>query len=241
MKTVDIDAVDPGYPTEPTLKFLDRKRKPTLQQRQQMRRSTYVNIYHHGRWDKRLGVRPETMRDWRGLERRLAGLNSAWKAVNEEFWAAAAAFPRRPGTSAIVSIDDPPDSVLVVHDDGYSVSSAEAMTARLIKHPHCEGEFTFYPYDQGGRQLGRLHRREGRLHRAYGTYKLFFERAVVDRLNRLAERLCLTSATAVGRRYYSPTVFLVENEGRCYVFTMNHSGHVTPVEGDVVVTTSERK
>lgn len=238
MKHIDIDRVDPGYSAEPTLKFLDRKRKPTLQQRQHMRRSTYVNVHHHGGWDKRLGVRPETMRDWRQLERRLAELDAAWKAVNDEFWAAAAAFPREEGASAIVSIDDPIDRTLVLGADGYSVGSAEATIERLIKNPHSEGKFTFYPYDQGGRELGRLHRREGRLHRAYGTYKVFFERAVVDRLNVAAKDL--TFAASGGRRFYSPAVFLVENEGRCYVFTMNYSGHIAPVVGDVV-TTSENK
>lgn len=238
MRHIDIDGADPGYPTEPTIKFLDRKRRPTRRQQQQMRRSTYVNVYHHGRWDERLGVRPETMRDWRQLERRLAELNAAWKAANDEFWVAAAAFPREEGTSAIVSIDDPIDRTLILSDDGYSISSAEAMIERLIKNPHSEGRFTFYPYDQGGRELGRLHHREGRLHRMYGTYKVFFERAVVDRLNVAAKDL--TFAAAAGRRFYSPAVFLVENEGRRYVFTMNYSGHIAPVEGDVI-TTSESK
>lgn len=238
MRHIDIDGIDPGYSTEPTIRFLDRKRKPTRRQQQQMRRSTYVNVYHHGRQDKRLGVRPETMHDWRGLERRLAELNSAWKAANEEFWAAAHAFPREDEGSAIVSIDDPVDRVLVVHEGGYSVGHTESMAERLRRNPRCEGDFTMYSYDQGGRELGRLHHREGHLHRAYGTYKIFFERAVVDRLSRLAEEL--SSASSHGRRYYSPTVFLVENEGRNYVFTMNHSGHIVPVDGDVIAT-SEHK
>lgn len=238
MRHIDIDGVDPGYPAEPTIKFLDRKRKPTRQQQQQMRRSTYVKSYHQGRWDWRLGVRPETMRDWRGLERRLAALDAAWKVANEAFWASAASFRREEGTSAIVSIDEPIDRILIIHDDGYSMGNAEVTIERLIKNPHSEGRFSFYPYDQGGRELGLLHHREGRLHRAYGIYKLYFERAVVDRLSGAAKNL--TFAAAGGRRFYSPTVFLVENEDRCYVFTMNHSGHIVPVEGDVA-TTSERK
>lgn len=232
MKYIDIDAVDPGYSMEPKIRFTDRKSRPTQRQLVQMRRSTYVYAHNHGRWDKRLGVRPEVMRDWRGLERRYFELDAAWKVANQEFWSAARAFPRHEDASVIVVIDDPDDSVLVIHDDSYSVGSSESMIERLLKNPQSEGDFTLYRYDQGGRELGYLYRREGRLLRAQGIYKVFFEQAVIDRLSALVRDEC--QGYSVGRKYYTPTAFVIENEGRHYLFAMDHHGLFQSMGNNVV-------
>lgn len=237
MKHIDIDSYDPGYSREPLIRYVGRKKKLSHRENVALQRTAYVHIHHLGRWDNRLGIKPETMLDWRGLERRMYALDVAWKSANAEFWQAARSMPRPRGGVSVVVVDDPEsgeDGVLKITDDGYSVGTKQQLIEDLLRYNHKVDQFVLTPYDQGGRELGRLYHREGRLHKAYGTYKVAFERAVGDRLNKVREdKLRQRHDTSNGRVYCLPATFLIENDDRVYVVTSSANGQITFHEGDV--------
>lgn len=243
MKTLDIDSLDPGYSAEPTV-LPPKGRKLSKRQAMQYRRTGYVSVNPHGPWHARLGVRPETMRDWRGLERRMFEIDSAWRAANEAFWRRARRFRRSSGPDgvAIVVISDPTsedDFVLKLTAESYSHDNQKRLVESLLTDPHREGKFVLHGYDDGGRELGSLLRRESRLHRAYGSYKMAFERAVMDRLKAFSDTRRSESQRYYA--YYSPVVVVVENEGRQYVFSMDNRGFFSRLEGDVFFNRQEIK
>lgn len=239
MKHFDIDTCDPGYSREPLITCLSRKKKLTHRENVALRRTAYIRIHNHGRWNLRLGIRPETMLDWRGLERRMCELDAAWKTVNDEFWRVARDMPRPLGGVTVVVVDDPAsgeDGVLKISEDGYSTDTKHRLVEDLVKDPRKEEEFTLIPYDQGGSKLGRLYNRMNRLQRAYGTYKLAFQRAVGDRLLKMREDM-LRHDTLYGRAYYLPATFVIENEGRIYVITSGNGQNIQFHEGEVYSST----
>lgn len=237
MKNLDIDSLDPGYAAGPAI-LPPKGRKLTKKQAMANARAGYVRIQNIGSWDSRLGIRPETMRDWRGLERRMQSLDEAWRRAHESMWSCMRSFERSDTSDeceglAIVAISDPAtgdDSILKISSDSYSLDTQGRMLTSLISDPNREEAFKFYRYDQGGAELSRAIHRERRSHRAYGTYRLAFERAVIDRLRIEGER------RRSGERYYayfSPAVFVVENEGRQYIFSMDNRGFFARLEGEI--------
>lgn len=237
MRYIDIDGVDPGYPTEPAIRYT-KNRNLSHRQLVEMRRTTYVHLYNQGRWDCRLGIKPETMRDWRGLERRMSELNSAWLVANDAFWEIARSFPRPEDGVSVVVIDDPKtgdDGVLTIYEDGYSTDTKHRLLEDFLTNRGREDKFTLTPFDQGGKELGRLYYRMNRLLRSCGAYKMAFQRSVDDRINRMREDKMRHVASS-GRTHYLPCTFIVENEGRVYVVTSSGSGQNIFHEGEVYTT-----
>lgn len=225
MKTLDIDLYDPGYWDVKKL-----RRKP----KQWEVRSGWIHTQFTSSRN-RVGVRPEKMRDWRSLERRMSEIHTAWRIVSDAFWSMSRTFPR-PSTprskngwyKVIVSVEDGGGKVLKFSEGGYSIDWSDYLLKELTKDPDCYGDFTFVPYDGGGRELSRLEHRKDRLMRAYGVYRAAFQKAATDRLMKVRE-----SQKIPHTRYdYEPAVFLIENEGRFYVVTSG-TGGFTWHEGDV--------
>lgn len=228
LKHFDIDTLDPGYGAKPSPK----KGKPKHASKEWIRLTDWQSSGP--------GVRPEKMQDWRSLERRAHQLMAEWKSNMQKFWTAVDGLPRpndrrRGDRDLYVAIDDPQDGhgeVLRVSDDGYSSTWQDRMLQELFRNPDCYGDFTFVPYDDGGREVGRLYRRSERLIKAHGLYKTAFHRAVESRLARLDGARAIS-----GSRYQhlAPVTFVVCNEDRCHVVTSDPHGGFIWRDGDVLI------
>lgn len=220
LKHFDIDALDPGYEVHPP-----RKKKGGSD------RFCWVRL--NGWRNSGPGIRPEKMRDWRFLERRTHQLLAEWQDSVQLFWSIVKTLG--PDGKLYVAIDDPStgrDEILHISGDGYTSTWQDRMLQALKRDPDCYGDFTFVPYDNGGKDLGRAHHRMERLIKAYGLYRTAFHRAVEARLSKLEE-----SRAAVGTRHrlLSPVTFVVCNDGRCHVVSSDTYGGFTWKDGDVMV------
>ena len=86
MKTIDIDALDPGYQTDPWGRIPKRRRTPAPPAEMVLALRIHTNFGGY----RRVGVKPETMLDWRRIERRMHQLDIEWRKVTEAFWSTAA-------------------------------------------------------------------------------------------------------------------------------------------------------
>ena len=179
--------------------------------------------------NRRLGVRMETMLDWRSLERKASFYEDRYKSASREFWNNLKEFVDEDGKEVIVAVEDPQsesDTVLCVHrshggygEVGYNKETQSRLVSRYMKDS-TSANFIFFSYERGGKELGKSLKKETSLYRVYANFRAAFRRAVEDRLRVMVDHLGLSKD---GWRF-EPASFSLENEGRNYIILLNSSG-----------------
>lgn len=222
-KILDIDSYVPDYRSPLVTKQRTRKSKLMTERA----RRIYVG---GARNDRQVGVDPKKMLDWRSLERRLFQLNKRWDELNLLFWKSLRETRNQLGLTArqVMMIYTGDDTIIEVHDDGYTVNSAERLVVNLQKNSRYYGDFKVLTAEAGGHEIGRLMRRSERFHRALGVYKLVFRRAIEDRLRVFLER----HEENKSRRYTVSYTYIIENDDRKHVVLNDSTGVFSWAEGD---------
>ena len=240
MNLIDIDSLHVNFGKNPFAKqkaSRGKKKSAPVDPR-------LLYVRSRSRWSRdrdMLGIRPETMANWRGLERRTHELHVAWRDANSKFWD----FTRKIRTAAgadsdedlNVLVDTGDEGIMNIDESGYSTSSKYSIVERLVRDPESEGKFVLVSYENGGRELGRLNHRESRLHKAFNMYQDAFRQAVEERLSGpINDRM----RRDLRYNFYDPAVYIIENENRKYVVTLCRKGFIEWHEGDLHFTGEAR-
>lgn len=193
------------------------------------------------------GVKSERLLNWRGIEKRMFELFLQWNEASDRFNKMVSEFKRKGIGNGyfglVVAIDDPNlgnDRVLKFSEHGHTVDFQTRMVDYFLdpQNPVESDSFVFYPYHTGGRELGKIYRREIRLHKVYATYRAAFQRAVSDRI------LCKTRQDFLDKNFrrirYLPAVFIIKNEDRQYIVSSSPEGSTTWIDGEIYSTDIEK-
>ena len=234
MKYFDIDSLLPDYSPQ-LAKPKGRKLSPT--ELRNYERSSWVHTAGYAYNSKKsVGVKPEKILDWRGLERRAYELHLRSTEVGKIFWDALRAAHKEAGLKKgqTLYIFEEEDFLISYNGGGgFSQESSVRIIEDLTKDATARGEFAVMKFNEGGEEIGHLLHRDRRAQRAWLAYERALEKALADRLQRALEGL-KKSYSEYGANYYPPQIYLIENEGRVRVAHSCSMGKITLVNGEVL-------
>lgn len=242
MKTFDIDACVPDYkspwPTHGWVTTKGGKKKYVALE------SPSHRLYPGGWYStsgKRPGVRPESMLDWRRLERRSHELRVAWDEARTRHWALMREIGALPKGTRKKLFCLPNDLVVKFEvrkdkdgGDTWSYGDKAHFLEKLIRNPDEEGKFILIEEAAGGAVIGAAMAKSDRMLQSMQVYQRTFRQAVQDRLRIFVESELMHRDAH--HRLCEPACIVLTNEGRSYVLTVDTQGSISWHDGDVFST-----
>lgn len=222
MNTFDIDKYTPEYEVGIVLPKKMTKQYKLIAER--TRRIFLGNGYH------KIGVKPESILDWRALEKRRTELYDLWSVANHKLFDELKKAHKLAGLGKHDELHVYVERDWILTYTGKGICSTDP--ERLIKDKmtsESKDRYGVLEYENGGAEIGRLERRANRLLRSAGFYQMALERALRDRLNLYMSDLREKNEYV----YYRENVFVIQNEGRVILMKSDHSGRLSIVDGEV--------
>jgi hypothetical protein len=235
MKPFNIDDFTPDY--RPAFVLPKRATKAQKLMAERSRRIYTAHPYNRPA-SSCPGVKPETLLNWRAIERRMAEINEMWKIANGVLWNALkiAHAARGLGANDPLYVFTDPDWILRYEARGISHENPVRLADDLIEGKRKPEAMVVIKYEEGGREIGRMEHRANRLHRMYGVYERILYRAIQDRLQVQLDRIRdVVGESSTHPYYYPPTVYIIENEGRMMIAQSDSMGRLSWINGDVMI------
>lgn len=239
MQYFNIDELVPDY----SPRFATPKRRLTARDKQMIERSRRIFTAHpyNRPADSYPGVKPETLLDWRGIERRKSEIWQMWQIANGTLWDALKRLHKSrklaKGDSLYVFTD--PEWVLEYTERGISHHDPASLAKDWVEGTYNKKKMSVIKYEEGGSEIGRMEHKANRLLRMHGVYERILSRAISDRLQIHLDRIRDEYATKYETHYYPSTVYLIENGGRVMVARSDSMGRISWIDGEVMFSKAE--
>lgn len=228
LSSINLDEFQPNFPKSPLPPKDKRGRKINLK----WPRNAFWVFLNDRRCDERkVGIRPDHLLDWRHLERRQDALRLKSSAAAREFWDTMSAIGDKHGdidslfvTGRHLLIRYTPNSM--GRGRTCTTEHPDRIVQDLLRSPaRASDKFVLVREEDGGSRVGLLEQRQ---HRAFWAFHLFeaaFKRAVEARLDSFMAKAHATGEDA----YYQlrpRATFIIQNEDRTYVVSTGSGNHL---------------
>lgn len=223
VNSLDIDAIDPGYEgTYVAWEGTGRSRRQVLLSSNPSRR-----MHVGGYGTKGPGVSIDKLKDWRFLERRASQLASEARDLGKKISSLTSPHTKKGHELHVAG----PNDMLVrfSYRGGYTIDSMTNVIKALGKDSNFYGDHVFLPSESGGDEICRLVHRASRMWYAHHRYNAAFHKSIADRISKLQDTNMWWQ-----RGYTDPKVYVIENEGRFHVVSLDSNNRTTWHEGEVV-------